>query len=279
MPRLTIVVVTYNSVGHIGACLTSLTANPPVVEHDTIVVDNASHDGTRDLVRREWPGVRVVDAGRNLGFAAANNVGIRQTSSELILLLNPDTEMPAGSVDALVACLDSRRDAAVVGPRLVGEDSRVEVSFGPMIAPFAELRQKVLVKGHDLGVGVISAYVNRLTRHSREVDWVSGACLLVRRADAEAVGLFDERFFMYTEDVDFCAAVRARGRKVLFEAGIEVRHLKGRSRRSAPEATAAAYRRSQIAFYGKHHPALVRPLRLYLKLRGRLPDTLVGPGP
>jgi GT2 family glycosyltransferase len=194
-------------------------------------------------------------------------------------LLNPDTEIPAGSVDALVACLDKRRDAAVVGPRLVGEDHRVEISFGPMIAPFAELRQKVLVKGHDLGVGVISAYVNRLTRHSREVDWVSGACLLVRRADAEAVGLFDERFFMYTEDVDFCAAVRARGRKVLFEAGIEVRHLKGRSRRSAPEATAAAYRRSQIAFYGKHHPGLVRPLRLYLKLRGRLPDTLVGPGP
>ena len=84
--------------------------------------------------------------------------------------------------------------SAIVGPRLVGEDNRVEVSFGPMIAPFAELRQKMLVKGHDLGIGVISAYVNRLTQRSREVDWVSGACLLVRRADAEAVGLFDERY-------------------------------------------------------------------------------------
>jgi len=279
MPRLTIVIVTYNSSGYIGPCLKSLSDNPPLVEHHTIVVDNASHDGTSDLVRREWPGVRIIEAGRNLGFAAANNLGIRYTSGELILLLNPDTVVPAGSVDALVACLDRRRDAAIVGPRLVGEDNRVEVSFGPMIAPLAELRQKVLVKGHDLGIGVISGYVNRLTQRSREVDWVSGACLLVRRADAEAVGLFDERFFMYTEDVDFCAAVRARGRKVLFEAGTEVRHLRGRSGMSAPKATAAAYRRSQIAFYGKHHPGLVVPLRLYLKLRGVLPDTLVGPGP
>jgi len=279
MPRLTIVIVTYNSVGHIGGCLTSLTQNRPAVEHETIVVDNASHDGTSDLVRREWPGVRGIDAGRNLGFAAANNLGIRQTSGEFILLLNPDTVIPAGSVDALIACLDARRDAAIVGPRLVGEDNRVEVSFGPMISPLAELRQKILVRGHDRGIGVISLYVNRLTQRSREVGWVSGACLLVRRADAEAVGLFDERYFMYTEDVDFCAAVRARGRKVLFESGTEVRHLRGRSGTSAPEATAAAYRRSQLAFYGKHHPGLVIPLRLYLKVRGLLPDTLIGPGP
>ena len=125
MPRLTIVIVTYNSVRHIGACLTSLTANPPVVEHETIVVDNASQDGTSDLVRREWPGVQVIEAGSNLGFAAANNLGIRQTSGELILLLNPDTVIPAGSVDALVACLDRRHDLAIVGPRLVGEDNRV----------------------------------------------------------------------------------------------------------------------------------------------------------
>jgi hypothetical protein len=279
MPRLTIVIITYNSAGHIGACLTSLTANRPAVDHEILVVDNASQDATVDLVRATWPRVRVIEAGRNLGFAAANNLGFRQTSGELVLLLNPDTVIPAGAVDALAARLETRPDAAVMGPRLVAEDGRVEVSFGAMIAPFADLRQKVLVKGHDRGIGPISAYVNRLTRHSREVDWVSGACLLVRRADAEAAGLFDERYFMYTEDVDFCAAVRARGRKVLFEAGVEIRHLRGRSGASAPRATAAAYRRSQLAFYGKHHPGMARPLRLYLKLRGLLPDTLVRPEP
>ena len=272
MPRLTIVIVTYNSAGHIGACLASLSAHRPTIAHDTVVVDNASGDGTTALLRREWPEVRVIEAGQNLGFAAANNLGIRQTAGEFVLLLNPDTVVPEGAIDALVACLDERPDVAVVGPRLLGGDGRAEISCGAMIGPFAELWQKMLVLGHERGVGLISAYVNRLSRRTREVDWVSGACLLVRRADAEAVGLLDERYFMYTEDVDFCAAIRAQGRKVLFEAGIGVQHLRGLSRATAPGATAAAYRRSQVAFYRKHHPILVFPLRLYLKLRGLLPD-------
>ena len=102
-------------------------------------------------------------------------------------------------------------------------------------------------------------------------DWVSGACLLVRRADADAVGLFDERYFMYMEDVDFCAAVRARGRRVLFTPEVEIVHLRGRSVASAPAATEAFYRGSQLAFYQKHHPGWAPVLRLYLRLRGKLP--------
>ena len=93
------------------------------------------------------------------------------------------------------------------------------------------------------------------------------------RADAEAVGLLDERYFMYAEDVDFCAAVRARGRVVLFTPDAVVTHLRGRSAASAQRATNVAYRRSQLAFYAKHHPGWVPVLRAYLKLSGRLPDT------
>jgi GT2 family glycosyltransferase len=279
MPRLTIVIVTYNSAGHIDACLRSLTAHAPSIDHEVLVVDNASRDRTVELVRSKWPAVRVLEPGANIGFAAANNVGIRQSSGEFVLLLNPDTVVPQRAIDALVQHLDARHDAAVVGPRLIDEDGRPELSFGAMIAPLAELRQKVLVRGHARGIPLISTYVHRITRESQEVDWVSGACLLVRREDAKAVGLLDERYFMYTEDVDFCAGIRARGRKVLFEAGVEIRHLRGRSGISAPAATASAYRQSQLAFYGKHHPRLVGPLRLYLKLRGLLPDTQRGPGP
>ena len=98
---------------------------------------------------------------------------------------------------------------------------------------------------------------------------MSGACLLVRRGDAEAVGLLDERYFMYTEDVDFCAAIRARGRRVLFAPAVEVVHLRGRSVASAPAATREAYRRSQIAFYEKHHPAWSPLLKLYLRVKGQ----------
>jgi GT2 family glycosyltransferase len=100
--------------------------------------------------------------------------------------------------------------------------------------------------------------------------WVSGACLIVRRADAQAVGLLDERYFMYTEDVDFCAAIRARGRTVLFTPDVEIVHLRGRSVSSDPESTRLAYRQSHLAFYQKHHPAWAPLLRLYLNLRGEL---------
>ena len=278
MPRLSIVIVTYNSRRQIDACLASLSMHPPSADHETLIVDNASPDGTALSVRQRWPHVPVTELSVNLGFAGASNVGIRQTAGELVLLLNPDTTVPAGALDALVASLDARPDAAVVGPRLVDATGRAELSFGSMIGPLAELRQKLLVAGNVRGAPLVGAYVNRLTRRAREVDWVSGACLLVRRADADAVGLLDERYFMYAEDVDFCAAIRARGRKVLFAPDADIVHVRGQSVASVPRAVEAAYRRSQLAFYGKHHPRWVPLLRAYLKLRQILPDTEITPG-
>jgi GT2 family glycosyltransferase len=266
VPRLSIVIVTYNSATDLPACLESLTRQAPKVDHEIVIVDNASPDGTAAFARERWPGVRVLDAGGNVGFARANNVGIRATFGELVLLLNPDTVATPGAIDTLVARLDGRPDAAVAGPRLVDGEGRAELSFGRMISPLAELRQKVLVNGHAARAAIISSYVERLTRRPREVDWVSGACLLVRRADAEAVGLLDERYFMYAEDVDFCAAIRARGRKVLFTPDAEVRHLRGRSAATARAATEAAYRRSQLAFYAKHHPGWLPVLRAYQRV-------------
>jgi GT2 family glycosyltransferase len=115
--------------------------------------------------------------------------------------------------------------------------------------------------------------VEQATRTPGFPDWVSGACLLARRGDLEAVALLDERYFLYTEDVDLCAAVRARGGQVRFSPEAVVRHARGASRASAPAASEAAYRRSQIAFYEKHHPGWAPVLRLYLKVRGRAPDT------
>ena len=269
LPRLSIVIVTFNSRGQIDACLESLVTHPPAVEHEIIMVDNASPDGTAAAVRARGTGVRVIDAGGNVGFASANNLGIRQSSGELVLLLNPDTVVPRGAIDRLVAAIDDRPDAAAAGPRLVGADGRAELSFGAMVAPLAELRQKLLTGGHARGLLVVSQYVEHLTRAPRDVDWVSGACLLVRRADAEAVGLLDERYFMYLEDVDFCAALRSRGRAILFVPDAEVVHLRGASRRSATGASERAYRRGQIAFYDKHHPRWAAALRAYLRLRGR----------
>ena len=269
MRRLSIIIVSYNSVRDLERCLGALTRQAPRVDHEIVVVDNASADGTPDYLREVWPGVRLIEPGANVGFARANNIAIRDTWSELVLLLNPDTEVPAGAIDRLVDTIAARSDVAAVGPRIVDGTGRAELSFGWMISPLAELRQKVLVTGHERAYPMIAALVERMTRRSGEVDWVSGACLLARRADIEAVGLLDERFFMYTEDVDVCAAMRKRGRRILFTADVEIRHLRGRSAESAPQATAAAYRRSQITFYEKHHPRWAPLLKHYLKIRQR----------
>ena len=273
LPRLSVVIVSYNSRRDLEACLGSVTAQGGAGDREIVVVDNASSDGTPAYVRERWPGVRLLEAGGNLGFARANNLGIRQTSGELVLLLNPDTIVPPGALARLVAFLDAHPGAAAVGPRIVDGSGRAELSFGRMISPLAELRQKILVVGSDRGVPLMAAAVERMTRGTKAVDWVTGACLLARRSDLEAAGLFDERFFMYTEDVDLCAAFRARGRQVLFAADVEIVHLRGRSAASAPRATETAYRRSQLAFYEKHHPRWAPLLRRYLKFRGRSPDT------
>jgi GT2 family glycosyltransferase len=273
MTRLAIIIVSYNSRSDLDNTLRSLTEPPPTVSHEIVVVDNASSDSTPGHVRERWPDVRLIASESNLGFARANNLGVRGTASDLVLFVNPDTIVPAGGIDRLVSIMDARPDVGIVGPRIVDGRGRAELSFGAMIAPWAELRQKLLVRGNDRGLPLIMALVERMTRRPRLVDWVSGACLLIRRQDLEAAGGFDARFFMYAEDVDLCAAVRARGRSVLFAGDPEVVHLRGRSAASSPKTASDAYRRSQIAFYDKHHPWLVPLLKLYLKIRGRLPDT------
>jgi len=254
---LSIVIVSYNARVDLEHCLESLAAAPAAASHETIVVDNASSDGSADAARDA--GVHLIEAGGNIGFARANNLGIRASTGINLLLLNSDTIVPAGALDALLAELAQDNSVAVVGPRLVDATGQPELSFGPMIGPINEIRQQWRAARN----------VTALTASRSYPDWVSGACLLVRRADAEAVGLLDERFFMYTEDVDFCASIRGLGRRILFTPDVEVVHLRGRSRASAPAATERAYRRSQIAFYEKHHPGWVPLLKVYLTVRGR----------
>ena len=263
---LSIIIVSYNARRDLERCLASLAAaGPRTATHEVIVVDNASTDASADAARAA--GVQVISTGANLGFARANNVGIRASRGVNVLLLNSDTVVGKGVIDGLLHRLAHEPEVAAIGPRLVDGRGRPELSFGRMIGPLTEWRQKRLVAGHARGDPRISAEVAAMTEREQSVDWVSGACLLVRRADAEAVGLFDERYFMYTEDVDFCAAMRARGRRILFMPSVEIVHLRGRSAAAVPEATKDAYIRSRIAFYQKHHPAWVPLLRLLIRLR------------
>lgn len=267
MSRLAIIIVSYNASRDLDRCLQSLASGAPD-DSEVVVVDNHSTDDSRDLVAR-YHGVRLIALDTNRGFAAANNVGIRATTGDLVLLLNSDTVVAPGALGTLVAALEADSSAAAAGPRLVDGNGRPELSFGSMIGPVVEWRRQRLMRALDAGDAGALAHVETMTRQRQRPDWVSGACLLVRRADAEAAGLLDERFFMYTEDVDFCASLRAQGRAILFVPECEVVHLRGRSGVANPTATREAYRRSHLAFYRKHHPALVPLVWLYDRIRGR----------
>ena len=266
--RLDIIIVSFNARADLERCLHSLHSAPPAMPHRVFVIDNASSDGSAETVRRAWPDVEVIDLPTNAGFAAANNVGIRAGRGDMILLLNSDTMVPAGAIERLVSRVEREPAVVAAGPRLVDGEGRAEWSFGRMLTPWTEAHRAVTGKLYGRRVPGVTWAVERATRRESYPDWVSGACLLVRRPAAEKAGLLDERYFMYEEDVDFCAALRANGGRILFTPVAEVVHLRGRSSRSAPVATRLAYHRSHAAFYAKHDPRWVPMLRIWTRLKG-----------
>ena len=266
---LAVVIVSYNVRDDLDTCLRSIVGGTEPFPATITIVDNGSADGTVEMVRERWPAVRVIEAGDNLGFARANNVGIRATPGDYVLLLNPDTTARPGAIAALVRELESHAEAAAAGPRLVDQHGTVELSFGWAIGPLGELRQKVIGDLYRRGLPSAVRRVERWTREAGEREWVSGACLLTRRMDLEAVGLLDERYFMYTEDVDLCVQLRRRGRTIRFVPEAEVVHLRGRSAATNPQ-TERMRRQSQLAYYAKHHPAWVPLLKLYLRVTKKI---------
>ena len=271
--RLTIVIVSYNTRDTLVRCLKALHDSPLKVAHQIIVVDNASSDGTVDLIRTKWPSLRIIRMDFNAGFSAANNAAIDSSQSELVLLLNSDTVPAPNSIDNLVSALDNNSDVAAAGPRLINLRGQVELSFGRMISPWNEAWQKLVTLGITEQFPFFTSWLKRKTHTTHYPDWISGACMLVRRTDGDTVGWLDERYFLYTEDVDFCAALRAVGHRILFTPNAEVVHIGGQSGSSDPLATHYLYRKSHLAFYAKHHPRWHAPLRWLLRLRHQLPPT------
>ncbi len=268
MPDLAIVIVSFNVRDDLEACLRAIPEAVEGVPTAIVVVDNASTDGTVEMLEHKWPTIPVVETGANIGFSRANNAGIRHTTSDFVLLLNPDTIPGPGSLARLVERLRAHPEAAAVGPRLVDATGVPELSFGWSMSPLGELRQKTIEGLAGRGFKPMQRWLARALVTPGPRDWVSGACFLARREDLTAVGLFDERFFMYGEDIDLCLALRRRGRTVRFEPEIEVRHHRGRSGASNPELERRR-RESHLAYYRKHHPFWASILRWYLRLTGR----------
>jgi hypothetical protein len=267
-PRVAVVVVSFEAREALLAGLASLRAHASL-PIETVIVDNASTDGSVDAVRAADPRVVVIANPENVGFARACNQGWRASRAPLVLFLNPDAEVTPGAVETLVRLLEERPEVGAAGPRTRSADGAIQVSTGPDLAPFAELRQRRLVLGVARRDATALAEAEALHAREHEADWVSGSCLIARRTALEAVAGFDERFFLYEEDADLCRRLRAAAWRVLFTPAAEVRHRLGQSMAKAPRRARLEYDRSHLLYYRKHGgPAARVFLRLLLLSRG-----------
>jgi GT2 family glycosyltransferase len=258
---LSIVLISYNDLGRLRACLGSLGENPPAAEHEILVVDNASTDGTVEAIRREFPGVGVIQNQENAGFSAANNRGAGQSRGRSLLFLNTDTLVPPGALTALLDRLASDPSIGAVGPALLHGPGDYQVSFGNRVNFFAQVFQKFVL--NPRWKRALRKRSRRREEFGREAGWLSAACLMCRREAFDAVGGFDERFFIYFEDIDLCVRLRAAGWKLRYVPAVEVVHEGGATTSATPALRAASrfeYRRGQLYYYRKHNSASSRRL-------------------
>ena len=271
--RYDVVVVSFNQRDRLLACLASTQASD--AELRLIVVDNASADGSAEAVAASHPDADLVALPENIGFGPAINRGAAIGEAPYILLLNNDARLTPQALIRMRRALDDepvaaagRRPVAAVGPRLVAGDGHVELSLDRTLSLWNEAGFKVLGALYGSGRGPAAGRIRRRYGSSRDVVSLSGACILLRREAFEQMNGFDERFFLYAEDVDLCLRLRQAGWRLRYEADAVVEHDRGASSATAPAATALHYRRSQLAFYRKHRGVLAtQGLRLYLALR------------
>jgi GT2 family glycosyltransferase len=219
-----VVVVTWNAAGHIGECLGSVRG------YEAVVVDNGSSDGTAALVRERFPEVRVIEQA-NLGMGAGNNAGLRTTGGRYVLLLNSDTRVVGDGVERLAAFADAHPEAAVAGPRLLNVDGTLQRSVRGDPTVWRLATEYLFLRKLAPRSEALNAFYGGGFAHdeAREVESLQGAALFVRRAAVEEVGLFDEEFFMFSEETDWLYRFRRAGWKVLFTPDAEVVHVGGAS--------------------------------------------------
>lgn len=228
---LSIIIVTFNSRVPVERCLASLAAHPPRRTHETIVVDNASADGTAEMIAERFAGVRLLTNAENLGYSRGVNQGMRASAGKALLILNPDIVVREGSIDRLLEFMDRTPDAGIVGAKLVYPDGSLQHSC----RSFYTVRALVLRRTF---LGALFPRARALREHllldydhetARKVDWVLGACMLVRREALEKVGAMDERFFLYFEDIDWCYRMKNQGWAVYYEPASVMVHTYERS--------------------------------------------------
>ncbi len=247
---------------------------------EVVVVDNASGDGSAEAVAAAFPAVTLVRNADNRGFGAGCNQGAAASRAAALLFLNSDARLEPGALPALLARL-ADPPVAAVGPRTRNADGTPQLSFGPDLSPAAERRQRRLVHGVRARDPHVLTAVETLTSVEHEPDWLSGSCLLVKRTAFDAVGGFDEGYFLYEEDADLCLRLRRAGGRIVFTPAATAVHHGGLSMARAPERARLEYQRSHLRYYRLHRPlgerVFLRALLAAKSAAGWL--SAVGPGP
>jgi N-acetylglucosaminyl-diphospho-decaprenol L-rhamnosyltransferase len=269
---LSIVIVNWNVRELLRRCLDSVAGsskggNENRLSLQLIVVDNASSDGSVEMLRSEFPHVELIVNDRNLGFTRGNNQGISVSDGRNVLLLNPDTEVLDNALGEMVAYMDEYPGVGALGPQLIYADGRVQSSrrrFPGLDTAFLESTFLQQSFPHN---SILRRYyvLDWAEDETQEVDWLVGACLLMRRKALDEVGPLDERFFMYSEEMDWCYRAKKQGWKVVYLPAARVIHHEGKSSEQVLPMRHIQFQRSKVLFFKKHRGGwLVEALRFYL---------------
>jgi GT2 family glycosyltransferase/lipopolysaccharide/colanic/teichoic acid biosynthesis glycosyltransferase len=251
---VSVIIISYNKLPVIISCLESLERIGSRDDTEIIVVDNASSDGTPAAIRERFPRVNLIASRENLGYSRGVNLGIRQARGGYFLILNPDTIVREDSIETLRQFMDRHPEAGIVGPKLVFNDGNVQYSCRKFYTWKVLLLRRTFLGRLFKNSRVLSDHLMLDFDHetTREVDWIIGACMLARRSAVESVGLMDERFFLYFEDVDWCYRMKQKGWKVYYHPDSVIVHDYAReSAQSVINRSVLMHLASMIRYYEK----------------------------
>lgn len=247
-PELSICILSWNTLALTRDCLASLFADPRSTGWQVIVVDNASGDGSADMIAQQFPAAELIRSECNLGFAGGNNLALAQARAQHLLLLNSDTVVPAGALGGLLEHLQGNARLGAVGPRLVDARGRLELSCGRAPGLIPEFFHKLLLHR----VFPFFRFGRWQHLETRDVGWVTGACLMVRRQALTDAGPLDDGIFMCFEDLEWCMRLRAAGWRIEYVPSSQVVHLEGQSIRQRMGEMLVVSQQSLYYLFQKH---------------------------
>jgi hypothetical protein len=271
-PELSVIILTHNTRELVSSCLQSVFEHTSGISFEVIVVDNASTDGTREMIARDFSSVRYLYNLKNTGFTRGNNQGIRISRGKYVLLLNSDTKVLDNALSQMVGFMDSNTDCGIMGCKLLNPDGSIQYScrrFPSYHTAFFNrysILTRLFPQNRFSQSYLMSSFDHNMTR---EVDWVSGAALLARRKAFDEVGILDERFISYSEDVDWCYRMHDAGWKVCFYPEARIVHYIGQTTRRHMIRYTIIRHMSMYQFYRKHYSRSIKSID-YLVLLGIL---------